>query len=80
MTPELAEASNETPQERFKDVATKKTKGVLKAMDQLAMLGSSRYQYTDEQLDIIFKVLEAKMKEVRTHLDFAQNSSSDFSL
>lgn len=79
-TPSSPEATNETPQERFKDVATKRTKGVLKALDQIALLANSRYQYSNEQLDTIFNVIRAKIDEVRQHLDFAQNSTSDFSL
>ena len=79
-TPETPETDNQTPQERFKSVATKRTKGVLKAMDQLALMANSRYQYSDDQLNTIFSVLDAKMKEVRQVLDFAQNSTSDFSL
>ena len=58
--------NNETPEERFKRIATSRTNAVL---DKLRILGrlSNRqiYSYSEEDLNKIFSAINKQVKEVR---------------
>jgi hypothetical protein len=58
--------NNETPEERFKRLATSRTSAVL---DKLRILGnlSNRqlYSYSEEDLDKIFSAINKRAKETR---------------
>jgi hypothetical protein len=57
---------NETPEERFKRLATSRTNAVL---DKLRILGnlSNRqlYDYSEEDIDKIFLAINKQVKEIR---------------
>ena len=59
--------NNETPEERFKRIATLRTNAVL---DKLRILGnlSNRqiYSYSEEDINKIFSAINKQLKEVRT--------------
>jgi hypothetical protein len=63
--------NNETPEERFKRLATSRTNAVF---DKLRILGnlSNRqlYSYTDEDLDKIFSAINKEIKMVRAKFGF----------
>jgi len=58
--------NNETPEERFKRLATSRTNAVL---DKLRILGnlSNRqlYSYSEEDIERIFNAINRQMREVR---------------
>lgn len=58
--------NNETPEERFKRLATSRTSAVL---DKLRILGnlSNRqlYSYSEEDIDKIFSAINKRVKETR---------------
>jgi DNA-binding transcriptional regulator YiaG len=58
--------NNETPEERFKRLATSRTNAVL---DKLRILGnlSNRqlYSYSEEEIDKIFSAINKEIKTVR---------------
>jgi uncharacterized FlaG/YvyC family protein len=62
---------NETPEARFKRIATLRTNAVL---DKLRVLGnlSNRqvYSYSEEDIDKIFSSINKKVKEVRAKFNF----------
>jgi len=57
---------NETPEERFKRIATLRTNAVL---DRLRILGNlsnrQMYSYSEEDINKIFKAINKEIKEVR---------------
>jgi len=58
--------NNETPEERFKRIATLRTNAVL---DKLRILGNlsnrQMYNYSQEDINKIFSVINKQIKEVR---------------
>jgi len=71
--------SNETPEERFKRIATVRTNAVL---DRLRILGhlSNRqmYGYSEEDINKIFSVINKQLREVR--LKFNSRKQERFKL
>lgn len=64
--PAATEADNKTPDERFRELAPKRTRSVLK---QLEILGNcsnrSGYSYSQEQVDKIFDAIIKKAHETK---------------
>ena len=62
--------SNETPEERFKRIATLRTNAIL---DKLRILGKvsnrQRYNYSEEDINKIFRAINNQIKEVKTKFD-----------
>lgn len=58
--------NNETPEERFKRIATVRTNAVL---DKLRILGNlsnrQAYSYSEEDINKIFSTINKQLKEVR---------------
>ncbi len=58
--------NNETPEERFKRIATLRTNAVL---DKLRILGKlankQRYGYTEEDINKIFAAINRRLRETR---------------
>jgi len=58
--------NNETPEERFKRIATVRTNAVL---DRLRILGNlsnrQMYSYSEEDINKIFRVINKQLKEVQ---------------
>lgn len=69
--------NNETSSERFKRLAGKRTKEIIK---KLRILGncSNRavYSYTKEDVDKIFSALDKKLKEVKAKFVFDHDSDN----
>ncbi len=59
-------SNNETPEERFKRIATVRTNAVL---DRLRILGNlsnrQMYSYSEEDIERIFSAINKQIKEVR---------------
>ena len=58
--------NNETPEERFKRIATVRTNAVL---DKLRILGNlsnrQMYSYSEEDINKIFRAIDKQIKEVK---------------
>jgi len=64
----------ETPQERFKRLATLRTNTVLRRLKVLGNCANRQaYQYTEEDVDKIFYEIEHKLKEVKAKFHFPKN-------
>lgn len=69
----------ETPDERFKRLAEKRTRKILKELELLGNLGNlHNYRYTEEQVNSIFNALTQQLTEARNK--FSVKRSREFSL
>ena len=67
----MASNNPETSEERFKRLATKRTNEILKRLDTLGNCANRQvYNYTQKEVDKIFKAIENKIKEVRARFHF----------
>lgn len=56
----------ETPEQRFKRIAEKRTLRVLKELELLSQCGNSHnYRYTEEQVNNIFDAITQQLEEAR---------------
>jgi hypothetical protein len=62
--------SNETPEERFKRIATLRTNAIL---DKLRILGKvsnrQRYSYSEEDINKIFSAINKQLREIKPKFD-----------
>jgi hypothetical protein len=71
--------SNESPRDRFKRLATNRTNRILEDLRILGNCSNQQlYEYTEEDIEAIFKVINKQLKKVR--LMFDNPKSSEFSL
>lgn len=62
---------NETPRERFKRLATLRTNEVLKRLKILGNCANRQiYDYSEKDIEMIFSVIERKVKEIKTKFHF----------
>jgi len=62
---------NESPKERFKRLATKRTNEVLKRLKILGNCSNRQiYEYSEEDVEAIFSIIERKVKEIRAKFYF----------
>ncbi|HIC90792.1 MAG TPA: hypothetical protein EYP21_01755 [Syntrophaceae bacterium] len=60
------ETFKETPHDRFKRLATKRTNEILRKLKILGNCSNRQvYEYTDEDIDKIFSAIERKVREVK---------------
>jgi len=64
---------NETPEERFKRLVSRRTNEVLKRLRILGNCSNKQvYSYTKEDIDKIFSAIEAKMKQTKARFSFSE--------
>lgn len=62
--------------ERFKRLATKRTNNVLQKLKVLGNCSNRQiYEYSEEQVDAMFSVIEKKLKEVKSKFHFPKETS-----
>jgi hypothetical protein len=62
--------------ERFKRLATKRTNNVLQKLKVLGNCSNRQiYDYSEEQVDAMFSVIEKKLKEVKSKFHFPKETS-----
>ena len=62
---------NETPEERFKRLASARTNTILKRLGTLGNCSNRQvYSYTRNDIEKIFSVIEAKLKETKARFLF----------
>lgn len=65
------EKINETPEERFKRLATQRTNAVLKKLKILGNCANRQvYKYTEREIDKIFSTIDRQVKEIRAKFHF----------
>jgi DNA-binding transcriptional regulator GbsR (MarR family) len=66
---------------KFKRVATKRVNDILKKFDLLENCANkSHYNYTNDEVNKIFKTLEKRLKEVKASYKLEKQLSKDFKL
>lgn len=64
--PEIIEKRTETKHERFIRIGERRVNILLEALDKLAKCANTgNYEYSDEDIRIIFKAIDSKTKEVK---------------
>lgn len=72
---------NENRHARFKRLAEARTEKVLNMIDLIGNLSNkSFYDYTDEEIEMIFKALEQSLKENKVKFSTKKNSKRRFTL
>jgi hypothetical protein len=72
-------AQTETPEERFRRLATLRTNEVLRRLKILGNCANRQvYAYTEKEVEKIFSVIDRKLKEVRSK--FHTNRDEKFRL
>lgn len=72
--------TEKTKSERFKEIAPKRTRGILKALDILGNCGNrSGYEYTQENIDKIFSAIEKKVEETKAKFQPKAATAKDVS-
>lgn len=62
---------NETPSERFKRLATKRTNEILKRLKILGNCANRQfYEYTEKEIETIFSAIERKVREIKAKFYF----------
>lgn len=66
----------ETPEERFRRLATARTNEVLNRLKILGNCANRQlYAYTEKDVEKIFSVIDRRLKEVRAKFHFGKNDS-----
>lgn len=72
---------NETPNEKFKRIASNRTQ---KIIDMIRLLGNCGngyvYDYSKEEVDKIFSAIEAELKDARKKFDSSPKKNDKFTL
>lgn len=67
--------------ERFERLAEKRTNAVLKKLDVLSNCANrNRYEYTEEEIDKMFKAIRKKMNKVKSQFEFEDQEEDEFRL
>ena len=62
--------------ERFKRLATKRTNNVLQKLKVLGNCSNQQiYNYTEGQVDVMFSVIEKKLKEIKSKFHFSRETN-----
>lgn len=62
---------NETPKERFKRLATKRTNEILKRLKILGNCANRQfYEYIETEIETIFSAIEKKVKETKAKFHY----------
>ena len=63
--------TSETPKERFKRLATKRTNEILKRLKTLGNRANKQfYEYAEAEIETIFSAIEKKVKETKAKFHF----------
>lgn len=70
----------ESPEDRFKRLASLRTQNALKRIKLVGNLSGPGYKYTDEQIDKIIAVLRGAVDEVEARFKKGQGEKAEFIL
>lgn len=72
---------NETPNEKFKRIASNRTQKIIDMIRLLGNCGNSYvYEYSKEEVEKIFTTIEAELKEARKKFDSTPKKNDRFTL
>ena len=71
---------DETKEQRFVRLATKRVKKVLKALDQIGLLGAAAYTSTEKQRDTISETLRESIEFNLNRLNKSKTTTTNFTL
>ncbi len=74
------DVANETPEEKFKRLATARVNNALDKIRLVGNLGGPGYRYTDEQAKVIIDNLKAAVADVEGRLFKTTKKETKFSL
>lgn len=80
MAEEKEVREKESPEEKFKRLASLRTQNALKKIKLIGNLSSSGYKYTGEQVDKIISTLRAAIDEVEARFKKGQKKEAGFTL
>lgn len=67
----MTDKSNETPGERFKRLAAKRTNEILEKLRILGNCANKQiYEYTEEDIEKIFSTIDKQLKEIKSKFNF----------
>lgn len=73
--------SHQEKRERFKRLATQRTKNVLRSLRILGNCANrNAYEYTDKEIDSIFSTIEKQIRAVKNRFQSSDNANVDFKL
>lgn len=79
-SPERAEGEKESPEERFRRLASLRTQNALKRIKLVGNLSGSGYKYTDEQVAKILSALRSAVDEVEARFRKQEKKEAEFTL
>lgn len=77
---EQGASPNETPEEKFKRIATLRVPNAIKKIKLIGNLSASAYRYSDEQIDKITAGLRQAVDEVEAKFKKGSKKTDSFSL
>ena len=69
---------NETPKDRFKRLAEKRTNAVLEKLRLIGNLASNNYEYDEFEVNKIFNAIDEQLKAIKAK--FRANRKKEFKL
>lgn len=72
--------NKESKHDRFRRIATKRVKNVIKRIESIGVLSTSGYEYTDEEIEKIFSALQETLDNVKASFFAQKSKTEDFEL
>lgn len=73
-------AKSETRNDKFKRLATKRVRNVIKKIENIGKLSSPSYEYTDEEVEKIFSALQETLDNVKALFSAKRPKEKEFEL
>lgn len=73
-------AKTESRNEKFKRLATRRVRNVIGKIESIGKLSSPSYEYTDEEIEKIFTVLQETLDNVKTLFSTKRPKLKEFEL
>jgi len=77
---EVKMAKNETKQDKFKRIATRRVRNAIKMVERIGKLSSYGYEYTDEDVEKIINALEEALNKLKASFSTKESKVSEFEL
>jgi hypothetical protein len=73
-------AKTESKNEKFKRLATRRVRYVIRKIESIGKLSSPSYEYTDEEVEKIFTVLQETLDNVKASFSTKRPKKKEFEL
>lgn len=71
---------NETKEEKFKRIATRRVKNIISKIENVGKLSSPSYEYTDEEVEKIFGAIQEALDNAKVLFSAKRPKKKEFSL